>query len=136
MAYSICVLTDFDCRPTGVTGHFRTNVLPFVDRLDQPITNFDSWNSSRNQQRNWETILQLIGLYTQPQSISDIRMKNGRWEFEFETEFDDVFRLNEDPVGLLKQACRGVPIINYVQQQLTALLQPDVNLWVYPKGHK
>ena len=136
MAYSICVLTDFDCRPTGVTGHFRTNVLPFVDRLDQPITNFDSWNSSRNQQRNWETILQLIGLYTQPQSISDIRMKNGRWDFEFETEFDDVFRLNEDPVGLLKQACRGVPIINYVQQQLTALLQPDVNIWFYPKGHK
>ena len=136
MAYSICVLTDFDCRPTGVTGHFRTNVLPFVDRLDQSITDFDSWNSSRNQQRNWETILQLIGLYTQPQSISDIRMKNGRWEFEFETEFDDVFRLNEDPVGLLKQACRGVPIINYVQQQLTALLQPDVNIWFYPKGHK
>ena len=136
MAYSICVLTDFDCRPTGVTGHFRTNVLPFVDRADQSITNFDSWNSSRNQQRNWETILQLIGLYTQPQSISDIRMKNGRWEFEFETEFDDVFRLNDDPVGLLKQACRGVPIINYVQQQLTALLQPDVNIWFYPKGHK
>lgn len=136
MAYSICVLTDFDCRPTGVTGHFRTNVLPFVDRAEQSITNFDSWNSSRNQQRNWETILQLIGLYTQPQSISDIRMKNGRWEFEFETEFDDVFRLNEDPVGLLKQACRGVPIINYVQQQLTALLQPDVNIWFYPKGHK
>jgi hypothetical protein len=136
MAYSICVLTDFDCRPTGVTGHFRTNVLPFVDRADQPITNFDSWNSSRNQQRNWETLLQLIGLYTQPQSISDIRMKNGRWEFEFETEFDDVFRLNDDPVGLLKQACRGVPIINYVQQQLTALLQPDVNIWFYPKGHK
>ena len=136
MAYSICVLTDFDCRPTGVTGHFRTNVLPFVDRIDQPITDVDSWNSSRNQQRNWETILQLIGLYTQPQSISDIRMKNGRWEFEFETEFDDVFRLNDDPVGLLKQACRGVPIINYVQQQLTALLQPDVNIWFYPKGHK
>jgi hypothetical protein len=136
MAYSICVLTDFDCRPTGVTGHFRTNVLPFVDRLDQPITDVDSWNSSRNQQRNWETILQLIGLYTQPQSISDIRMQNGRWEFEFETEFDDVFRLNDDPVGLLKQACRGVPIINYVQQQLTALLQPDVNIWFYPKGHK
>ena len=136
MAYSICVLTDFDCRPTGVTGHFRTNVLPFVDRLNQPITDVDSWNSSRNQQRNWETILQLIGLYTQPQSISDIRMQNGRWEFEFETEFDDVFRLNEDPVGLLKQACRGVPIINYVQQQLTALLQPDVNIWFYPKGHK
>ena len=136
MAYSICVLTDFDCRPTGVTGHFRTNVLPFVDRADQSITNFDSWNSSRNQQRNWETLLQLIGLYTQPQHISDIRMQNGRWEFEFETEFDDVFRLNEDPVGLLKQACRGVPIINYVQQQLTALLQPDVNIWFYPKGHK
>lgn len=110
--------------------------MPFVDRLDQPITDVDSWNSSRNQQRNWETILQLIGLYTQPQHISDIRMKNGRWEFEFETEFDDVFRLNDDPVGLLKQACRGVPIINYVQQQLTALLQPDVNIWFYPKGHK
>jgi hypothetical protein len=136
MAYSICVLTDFDCRPTGVTGHFRTSALPFEDQAGQPITDLESWNSSRNQQRNWETILQLIGLYTQPQRISSVRMEQGRWEFDFETDFDDVFRLNDDPVGLLKQACRGVPIINYVKQQLTTLLQPDVNIWFYTKDHK
>lgn len=136
MAYGICVLTDFDCRPTGVTGHFRAQVLPFVDRAGQVITDFVSWTSSRNQQRNWETILQLIGLYSQPQHISDLRMHKGRWLFEFQTEFADVFTLHDDPVGLLKQACRGVPIINYVQQQLTTLLQPDVNIWFYPKGHK
>ena len=128
--------TLFDCSLTGVTGHFRSSEIPFRDRVGQMVHTQADWNHSRNQQRNWETLLQLIGLYTQPQHISDIRMQNGRWEFEFETEFDDVFRLNDDPVGLLKQACRGVPIINYVQQQLTALLQPDVNIWFYPKGHK
>ena len=136
MTMSIQITTDFDCRPTGVTGHYRENLLPFTDHLGQSITDIATWVRSRNQQRNWETIMQLISLYTQPVRVSQVRAKDQRWQFEFDTDFDDVFAINDDPVGRLLQACDGVPVINYVEQQLTTLLHPGVNIWFDAMNHK
>jgi len=136
MTMSIQITTDFDCRPTGVTGHYRENLLPFTDQLGQLVTNMTTWVRSRNQQRNWETIMQLISLYTQPVRVSQVRVKDQRWQFEFDTDFDDVFAINDDPVGRLLQACDGVPVINYVEQQLTTLLHPGVNIWFDAINHK
>lgn len=136
MTMSIQITTDFDCRPTGVTGHYRENLLPFTDQLGQSVTNMTTWVRSRNQQRNWETIMQLISLYTQPVRVSQVRAKDQRWQFEFDTDFDDVFAINDDPVGRLLQACDGVPVINYVEQQLTTLLHPGVNIWFDAMNHK
>ena len=136
MTMSIQITTDFDCRPTGVTGHYRENLLPFTDQLGQSVTNMTTWVRSRNQQRNWETIMQLISLYTQPVRVSQVRAKDQRWQFEFDTYFDDVFAINDDPVGRLLQACDGVPVINYVEQQLTTLLHPGVNIWFDAMNHK
>jgi hypothetical protein len=136
MTLSIQITTDFDCRSTGVTGHYRENTLPFTDQLGQSVTDIPSWVRSRNQQRNWETIMQLISLYTQPVRVSRVRAKDQRWQFDFDTDFDDVFTIHDDPVGRLRQACDGVPIINYVEQQLTTLLRPDVNIWFEPLNHK
>ena len=133
---SIQITTDFDCRPTGVTGHYRENLLPFTDQLGQSVTNMTTWVRSRNQQRNRETIMQLISLYTQPVRVSQVRAKDQRWQFEFDTDFDDVFAINDDPVGRLLQACDGVPVINYVEQQLTTLLHPGVNIWFDAMNHK
>ena len=136
MTLSIQITTDFDCRSTGVTGHYRENTLPFTDQLGQSVTDIPSWVRSRNQQRNWETIMQLISLYTQPVRVSRVRVKDQRWQFDFDTDFDDVFTIQDDPVGRLRQACDGVPIINYVEQQLTTLLRPGVNIWFEPLNHK
>jgi hypothetical protein len=136
MTMSIQITTDFDCRPTGVTGHYRENLLPFTDQLGQLVTDMSTWVRSRNQQRNWETIMQLISLYTQPVRVSQVRAKDQRWQFEFDTDFDDVFAINDDPVGRLLQACDGVPVINYVEQQLTTLLHPGVNIWFDAMNHK
>jgi len=136
MTMSIQITTDFDCRPTGVTGHYRENLLPFTDQLGQSVTDMSTWVRSRNQQRNWETIMQLISLYTQPVRVSQVRAKDQRWQFEFDTDFDDVFAINDDPVGRLLQACDGVPVINYVEQQLTTLLHPGVNIWFDAINHK
>jgi len=136
MTMSIQITTDFDCRPTGVTGHYRENLLPFTDQLGQSVTDMSTWVRSRNQQRNWETIMQLISLYTQPVRVSQVRAKDQRWQFEFDTDFDDVFAINDDPVGRLLQACDGVPVINYVEQQLTTLLHPGVNIWFDAMNHK
>ena len=80
--------------------------------------------------------MQLISHYTHPVRVSRVRAKDQRWQFEFDTDFDDVFTVDDDPVGRLLQACDGVPVVNYVEQQLTTLLRPGVNIWFEPLNHK
>ena len=129
--------TRFDCTATGVTGHFKANTLPFQDREGQEIRDQAAWNRSRNQQRNWETILQIIGLYTQAQDISTTEKTDQGWRFEFSTEFDDVFSDRGDPLGLLKTACRGVPMfydLDHIPK--TDMLDPDSNIEFVIVDHK
>jgi nucleoside-diphosphate-sugar epimerase len=61
--------TVFDITATGVTGHFKSSRIPFIDHAGHKITDSDSWNRARNQQRNWETLTQLIQLRTQIDNI-------------------------------------------------------------------
>jgi len=82
----------------------------------------------RNQQRNWETVLQCIGIKAQPQLIEgpyrrtliidentlfpEIYFgKQEVWFFSFGVEHEDVFLLKNDPVGALDEAFAQVPII-------------------------
>jgi len=57
--------TLFDCSATGVTGHYRPSQVPFEDSAGNTIANQHDWMFARNQQRNWETLNQLISLRTQ-----------------------------------------------------------------------
>ncbi len=111
--------TLFDCSATGVTGHFRSSEIPFVDRVGQQIKNQQDWNHSRNQQRNWETLLQLISLRTQPVDITIPAQQNGTWEFEFKSESHGVFEVygNPDPLAGLKTDCEGVPMMLNLKEQ-------------------
>ena len=111
--------TLFDCSYTGTTGHFRVAEVPFVDRAGQKITDQTEWNKSRNQQRNWETLLQIIGLRTQPQDLTMPVCRNGTWEFEFKSESEGVFEIygNPDLLAGLKQDCEGVPMMLNLQEQ-------------------
>ena len=59
------VQTFFDITATGITGHFKPAKIPFRDAAGNTITDLESWTRSRNQQRNWETITQILGLRTQ-----------------------------------------------------------------------
>ena len=137
MTTRIRVTTQFDCTATGVTGHFRANTLPFADRKGQAITDHETWTRSRNQQRNWETILQIIGLYTQAQDITPTERTDSGWAFEFSTDFDDVFSERGDPLGLLKTACRGVPMFYDLDRQpKTAPLESGVNIKFEIADHK
>ena len=137
MTTRIRVTTQFDCTATGVTGHFRPNTLPFDDREGQVIDDEITWNRSRNQQRNWETILQIIGLYTQAQDITSTEHVKGKWQFEFSTDFDDVFSERGDPLGLLKTACRGVPMFYDLDHApKTAMLEPGKNIEFSIVDHK
>ena len=137
MTTRIRVTTQFDCTATGVTGHFRANTLPFDDREGQTVTDLVTWTRSRNQQRNWETILQIIGLYTQAQDISSTENTDKGWCFEFTTEFDDVFSAGGDPLGLLKTACQGVPMfIDLDRAPKTDVLAPGKNIEFNIVDHK
>lgn len=128
--------TLFDCTYTGVTGNFKAGQIPFVDRAGQKINEVADWNKSRNQQRNWETIMQLVSLNTQPQDIVPPQFINGVWQFEFRVESADVFAANNssDPLAGLKQNCTGVPMITNLNEAkiiepVLSALGPDQNIW-------
>jgi len=82
----------------------------------------------RNQQRNWETVLQVIGLRAQPQLIEgpvvrelEVDESSGFgemyygtqrvWIFCFGVEYEDVFLDSNDPVGGLDKDFAQVPIV-------------------------
>lgn len=120
MGLRVKITTKFDCTATGVTGHFRDG-------------NQAQWNRRRNQQRNYETLTQIIGLYTQPQNLSlpVYDSDQGTWSFEFETEFEGIFRTGTDELGVLKQSCIGTPMITGLDEKdnLLPTLVPEQNIW-------
>ena len=131
--------TLFDITATGVTGHCKASRMPFVDRAGQHITNETSWNRSRNQQRNWETITQILSLRTQLFSITDpIQDTTGqRWMFEFETETDGIYGPSNDPTQVLRSDAAGVPMLRELNNDIN--VEPFLvtegtgqNIWFAP----
>jgi hypothetical protein len=115
--------TLFDCTYTGVTGTFRPSEIPYTDRAGQLVDSQIDWHRSRNQQRNYETLLQIFGLRTQPQEITPPICTNGVWQFEFEIESEGVFDVHEstDSLAGLKLDCEGVPMmLNLTETQTTS----------------
>jgi len=104
------VQTHFDITVTGVTGHYRPARGPFCDRAGHEINNSDLWNRARNQQRNWETLTQLISLRTQIDNVVEPVQNQEEWYFEFTTE-TEIFNDGTDPVGVLKADSNGVPML-------------------------
>jgi hypothetical protein len=131
--------TFFDCSATGVTGHFRSSQVPFSDHSGREIQDLPSWNYARNQQRNWETLTQLISLRTQPLSVTSLGQHCGTWSFEFEVESSLVYSTSgqEDDISSLVNECAGVPMITGLTESLTQetvlITQgPDQNIWFEP----
>ncbi len=86
------------------------------------------YETARDQQRNWETVLQVIGLRAQPQLINgpicreyelDESTAFGEmyyglqkvWIFTFGVDHEDVFMVNNDPVGGLDKDFAQVPVV-------------------------
>ena len=129
----ILVKTLFDCSNTGTTGNFRQDRLPFHDHSQALICDRESWNRSRNQQRNWETLLQVLGLRCQMENITDSEFSEGFWQFEFEVENAEIFGPN-GALDLLIQDCDGVPMLHItsLREVSTAVLitqGQNQNIW-------
>lgn len=127
----------FDITPTGVTGHFKGSRIPFNDRVGTNINSEFAWNRARNQQRNWETLTQLISLRTQIHDVTDPVQIDGAWEFEFASETPDVYGPTTDPTGILKADANGVPMLiiidnNQILASELIVSGPDQNIWFNP----
>lgn len=126
--------TYFDITATGVTGHYKSSRIPFTDASGQPIENEAAWNYSRNQQRNWETITQLLSLRTQIFNINEPSQTEDFWHFEFESETPDAFGPPNNPTELLNSDSAGVPMLIDLneRQKLQPFLivnGPNQNIW-------
>lgn len=103
--------TLFDITATGVTGHFKSSRVPFNDLSGNMIKDEVSWNCARNQQRNLETITQLISLRTHITELKPLEKENNIWSFEFEVETPYAFGSEENPTELLLSDSAGVPML-------------------------
>jgi len=95
----------------------KTNVTKFTPELER----------MRNKQRNWETVVQILGLRTQIMSInqlktetkdlsqhvfgSDYQDKQRVWTFEFEVEFKNLYLNDQDPYAILKKDFAQTPVL-------------------------
>lgn len=126
--------TQFDITATGITGHYRSVRMPMTDRCGHTITTEEQWNCARNQQRNWETLTQIIGLRTQLFELSDPVRNQDAWTFEFSVESASVFGNADDPTKILTQDAHNVPMLNNLTNSLTLppnLISsgPNQNIW-------
>ncbi len=106
------VVTLFDCTATGVIGHYRHEKLPITLPSGEKVIDYPGWMKARNQQRNWETVTQLLQLRSQI-LLDEVPHRNelGQWEFEFEVERSDTYNNDNNPFKLLQEDCEKVPIV-------------------------
>lgn len=96
----------------------------------------------RDQQRNWETVLQCLGLRTQPQHIqipvayityNDVlrrwpfgdfynRENQTVWVWSWAVESDSFYSMNNDPIGGLLSDFEQVPIITGLEETARFML--------------
>ena len=100
------------------------------------------------QQANFNSLIQAIGIRSNVEWDQDPVCLTGRlpndiegaathWVWEFSVERDFVFRLGDDPVGLLLDDLQGVPVINQLNNSVD--ITPSIfqtkgdraNIWIY-----
>lgn len=133
--------TLFDITQTGVDNHNRTVVWPYTTRTGLTITNQGDLLRARNQQRNLDTIIQVVSMRTQPLDISDIEVLEDQdpgawgfgiisqpakvWSFTFNVESKGIWHSHGDDLYWLKSDTQGVPML--VNLTETVVTEPWIN---------
>jgi len=133
MLYRIGCYTIFDITQTGVLNR------------NKPPENEDViiWTKKRNQQANFDSIVQAISLRSQPENISkpkmlDIDDTNKHyfsdkyniktcWFFSFAVSFSSVYNDGVDELGYLYQDCKDIPMIDINGDNLPNLTMTDLD---------
>ena len=123
--------TLFDITATGINGHVKAAQFPYVSRGGIEIKDVLELSRARNQQRNFDTLLQLIGLRTQMFNVTDpVVLTTGpfgdhkTWCFNFEIEPQSQWSVDGDQFWILRQDSQGTPMIIGLEE--TAVLEPKI----------
>jgi hypothetical protein len=137
MSHRVACFTMFDITQTGVINRSRPNV---------EVTNLDDWIIKRNTQCNFDTILQVISLRSQPDvtkvptqvkilfdddclfgHIYRDNKSHTCWTFDFEVQHSSVFEDGLQELGALYKDCQSVPMLlcNSEFTNLNAFLDTD-----------
>jgi hypothetical protein len=118
--------------------HFYTG-FTLVDITATKVTRFrPEVEFQRNQQRNWETTLQALGLRTQPLHITEpvcrtLEIDNSVfgdmyagfhrvWMFSWAVDRDDIFLQDGDEIGGLYRDFEQVPVITGLDETAKFIL--------------
>lgn len=131
---AIEISTLFDITDTNVKHHYKPTLIPFVSRNGENITDELSWQKARNQQRNWDTINQIISLRTLPENVTSPVRNKKQWQFEFSVNSIEQLETEENQLDLLKQDCENVPLIigldeENVKNSVLRTGGQDQNIW-------
>jgi hypothetical protein len=121
MSHRISCYTLFDITKTGVINRGRPR---------DDVEDTENWFIKRNTQCNFDTILQVISLRSQPEVVLEPKIieviidKNSNfgtkyqdnkkhivWMFDFEVQHSSVFEDNVSELGALYKDCDGVPML-------------------------
>lgn len=114
----------------------RHRGFTLVDVTKTDITKYtQELERMRNKQRNWETVMQVLGLRAQIMAIRQLKTetvdlagyqfgenytgKQRVWTFEFEVEFENLYLQEHDPYGVLKSDFSHTPIILGLDETVT-----------------
>jgi len=125
--YSYTLHTLLDLTKTGVLRDQLVPIVGLKDLAGQNLGTKSDWTRSRNQQRNWETIIQLLSLRTQPTVTDPIKLEDqllsqfgfdsmygeraAVWSVTFSTDNVDVFRVDHNPIALLQDDFDKIPMV-------------------------
>jgi hypothetical protein len=101
-------------------ARYKITTLIDITRTNPDRSETD--NLKLSQQANFNSLIQAIGLRANPEWRIDPKMQKGQlpepfdgkatyWTWEFDSERDDVFLIDNNPVGLLVEDLHGVPVI-------------------------
>jgi hypothetical protein len=116
-----------DISTTGTIGQFKN--VKRTNLLNETLDTEPTWKKSRNQQRNWETVIQIIGLRAQPiylensvillnESLAlydfgaDFGPTGTVWTLVFGVEAANAYDSNNIPLQSLVDDFNDVPIIS------------------------
>ena len=141
MAVTIECSTSFDITATGIRGRLENLHLPVNDAQGSLITDLSGLHRARNQQRNYETLLQIISLRTLPESVTRPRFHDAVWSFEFQVPHIEAVAWGADPVGALRFDAENVPMIVGLDEspgmdQRICTYGPKANVWFTVRDHK
>ena len=124
------------------TERYLYQGFTLIDITPTGVINYSPQNEfKRNQQRNWETVQQILSLRTQPTILetdnvtADLKDyafginytgQHRIWTFKFGVDYADIYQEGPDKFGLIKSDFKITPII----LGLDETAQPEVAIFI------